>query len=108
MGTINATGKSRFMLSNGLWILEINRERASIKPILVTLLPSASPSAIPGFPDKAALTETDNSGLEVANAAIVVPIIPEEIRAQRASPTKPRTKISPPTPAKRIPIIKIT
>lgn len=47
-----------------------------------TLLPKASPSEICGFPARAELIETANSGLEVANATTVLAIIPGETRAQ--------------------------
>jgi hypothetical protein len=67
------------------------------------LLPSASPKAMPGVPAKAALTATAHSGLEVANAATVAPMIPARIRAQCAKPTAPRTNSSPPAPAAMTP-----
>lgn len=71
-----------------------------------TLLPRASPSEISGSPAKAELMATDNSGLEVAKAATVAPTMPGEMRAQRARPTAPRTKSSPPAPAHTTPRIK--
>ncbi|EGM68102.1 hypothetical protein SOHN41_04006 [Shewanella sp. HN-41] len=105
-GINNATGKSRFTLSRGLWIPEMTSVRARMNATLTTLLPRASPSAIWGVPARAALIETDNSGLEVANAATVTPIIPGEIRAQWARPTVPRTNSSPPMAAHTRPKIK--
>ena len=82
MGINNATGKSRFTLSRGLWIPEITKARPRIRATFTTLLPRASPRAIWGVPARAAFIETDNSGLDVANAATVAPIMPGEIRAQ--------------------------
>ena len=102
-GTSNATGKSRFTLSRGLWIPEITNAKARIKATFTTLLPRASPRAIWGFPAIAAFIETDNSGLDT-----VAPIIPEETRAQEARPTAPRTNSSPPMPAHTTPKTKAT
>lgn len=51
----------------------------------------------------AALIDTASSGLDVANAARVVPTIAGDTRAQRASPMVPRTNSSPPNPAQTMP-----
>ena len=53
---------------------------------------------------KAAATDTDSSGLEVAKAATVAPTTPAGTLAQRARPTSPRTKSSPPAPARTNPM----
>ena len=77
-----------------------------MRATFTTLLPSASPKDISGSPAKAELIATDNSGLEVANAATVAPIIPGEIRSHRAKLTEPRTNSSPPAPAHITPTSK--
>ena len=103
IGISKVTGKSRFTLSREVCVPEKSREIPSIRAMFTTLLPSASPRAISGFPAIAALIDTDISGLDVANAATVTPTIPCETRAQLARPTAPRTKHSPPMPAHATP-----
>jgi hypothetical protein len=61
------------------------------------------PSATDASPFKVAMTETASSGLEVANAAIVSPMIPAGTRHHAAIPTDPRTNSSPPMPAATTP-----
>lgn len=58
------------------------------------------------FPARFAIIETDSSGLDVAKTATVAPIMPGDILAECAMPTEPRTNISPPMPAHRIPAIR--
>ena len=82
---------------------EMISAEARINDTLTTLLPRASPMPIWGAPASAALTDTDNSGLEVAKAATVTATMPGEIRSQRAMPTAPRTNSSPPKPAQTMP-----
>ena len=79
---------------------------ARTSPMLTTLLPRRSPSAISGRPAVAALIATDISGLEVANAATVAATMPGATRARAAPPTVLRTKSSPPTPAAMTPGIR--
>jgi hypothetical protein len=69
------------MLPGGVRIAEMTSASPRIRATLTTLLPSASPSAISGRPASAELTETESSGLDVANAAIVAPMMPGEMRA---------------------------
>ena len=76
-----------------------------INATLTMLLPKASPSAIAVSPASDALMETDSSGLEVANATTVAAMMPGDTRAQRARPTAPRTKSSPPAAAQTAPRI---
>lgn len=75
-GIKRATGKSRLRVPRGVCMPEIAIAAASIKATLTTLLPKASPREICGVPASAALIATANSGLEVANAAMVAPIFP--------------------------------
>lgn len=67
-------------------------------PRLTTLLPSESPSATSGDPAMAEKMPTEASGLLVANAAMVIPVIALGMRNSPAMATSDLSKISPPTP----------
>lgn len=102
-GTMSANGKLRRIVSREHCMSDMSKAMPKIKAMFTTLLPNASPKAICGVPCKAELTETDNSGLDVAKAAMVEATITGEILANSEIPARALTKISPPKPARITP-----
>lgn len=93
---INITGKSTNLVCLSIGIGKMRTVAPKTRAMFAMFEPITLPTAIPALSFKALVMLTINSGADVPNATIVIPITKGEIFTAFARATAPLTRNSPP------------